>query len=61
MYKFKNLLLLFSFTLTSCKDDDDVDNASFLVGTWYEDWGDGNYIRFTFNADGSGITEEMEY
>ena len=60
----KNYLLLMAMLLfavvgfTSCSDDDEQlsEEAQLLVGTW-----EGRYDIMTFNANGTGYSEALDY
>ncbi len=48
-------ILLFTVSLSSCKDDDEDAPVSGLVGTWQGDYKDGDHYIMTFNNDGTGV------
>ena len=46
-------------TFTSCKDDEEEDLLNPIVGTWERKSSDNLYQRFTFNSDGSFLSENI--
>lgn len=51
-------VMLFAFTFASCKDDDDEEAVSGLVGSWQGDYTDGSHYTMTFNNDGTGAESD---
>ena len=47
------MAVMASINFTACGDDDDDDPSNPIVGVWQND-DEGEHLRWTFNADGSG-------
>jgi hypothetical protein len=47
------LMVVLCLNFTACGDDDDDDPSNPIVGVWQND-DEGEHLRWTFNADGSG-------
>lgn len=47
------IAVMVGINFTACGDDDDNDPSNPLVGVWQND-DEGEHLRLTFNADGSG-------
>ena len=52
-------LIMINPTFTSCKDDEEEDLFNPIVGTWERKSSDNLYQRFTFNTDGSLLSENI--
>ena len=61
-------VVLAGMCMTSCSDDDDDGNGgkstSLLIGSWYEEYYDGEYDverTLTFKSDGTGSDKRIYY